>query len=99
MVTERSENCVSIFSSSGVQSFGISGSCQGQFISPSGVTVDGVGNILVADSNNSRVQKFTHQLVLLEVTDIRGSIILVTSQPMISRCMWWILKKMIEYKF
>ncbi len=57
MVTERSENCVSIFSSSGVQSFGISGSCQGQFIS--GVTVDGVGNILVADSNNSRVQKFT----------------------------------------
>ena len=51
---------VSVFSSSGekLQSFGTCGSEWGQFQCPRGIVVDGEGNILVADSLNSRIQKF-----------------------------------------
>ncbi len=38
---------------------GTRGSDQGQFIYPCDVSVDGEGNILVADSSNHRIQKFT----------------------------------------
>ena len=52
------DHCVSVFSPNGVKlrSFGTQGSGHGQFDSPSGVTVDGEGNILVADTLNHRIQ-------------------------------------------
>ena len=52
---------VSVFSPNGkkLQSFGSRGSRQGQFAVPWGVAVDGEGNILVADTGNHRIQKFT----------------------------------------
>ncbi len=61
VVTEWKRHCVSIFSSSGekLRSFGTRGSGQRQYIYPFGVAVDGEGNILIADSNNHRIQKFT----------------------------------------
>ena len=54
-------NYVTVFSPSGekLRSFGTRGSGQGQFDWPCGVTVDGEGNILVADRLNNRIQKFT----------------------------------------
>ena len=54
-------NYVTVFSLSGekLRSFGTRGSGQGQFDWPCGVTVDGEGNILVADRLNNRIQKFT----------------------------------------
>ena len=61
VVTEWGRHCVSVFSPSGekLRSFGTKGSGQGQFKCPCGVTVDGEGNILVADTFNHRFQKFT----------------------------------------
>ena len=60
VVTEWNGYCVTVFSPSGekLQSFGTRGSGLGQF-RPHGVTVDGEGNILVADRLNNRIQKFT----------------------------------------
>ncbi len=59
MVSVCSRCCVTIFSSRGERlrslNFGKSGYGQGQFISPCGVTVDGEGNILVAESPHSKV--------------------------------------------
>ncbi len=70
IVTELSRDCVSIFSSDGkkLRSFGTRGSDKGQFKSPRGVAVDGEGNILVADSDNKRIQKFTSTGQFLKVT-------------------------------
>ena len=61
VVTEKNLHRVSVFSLSGerLRSFGSSGANQGQFHGPRGVTVDGEGNILVSDSHNDRIQKFT----------------------------------------
>ena len=42
-----------------VTSWGTSGSGAGQLDDPYGVTVDGAGNVYVADSNNDRIQKFS----------------------------------------
>ena len=41
-----------------ISKFGSSGSGNGQFSFPRGVTIDSAGNIFVADQNNHRVQKF-----------------------------------------
>ena len=59
IVTENKGHCVSIFSPSGekLRSFGSLGSGKGQFSSPRGVALDGMGNILVVD--NHRIQKYT----------------------------------------
>ena len=38
--------------------WGTSGTGPGQFLSPIGITVDGLGNVFVADTNNSRIQVF-----------------------------------------
>ncbi len=104
VIAEWRGNCVSIFSSSGekIQSFGTRDSGKGH---PCGVEVDDEGNILVEDSNNHRIQKFTtmasspHQLVL-EVMDVYSLVILVASHLMqlMIRCMLQILA-MTEYKF
>jgi tripartite motif-containing protein 2/3/tripartite motif-containing protein 71 len=61
IVDERSGHCISIFSPTGdkLGSFGSKGSGPGQFNEPSSVTVDDDGNILVADTMNNRIQKFT----------------------------------------
>ena len=61
IVAEESGYCISIFSPTGekLRSFGSKGSGPGQFNEPNGVTVDDDGNILVADSRNHRIQKFT----------------------------------------
>ncbi|RNI22580.1 SMP-30/gluconolactonase/LRE family protein [Rufibacter latericius] len=39
--------------------FGASGSEDGQFNIPSGLAVDGAGNVFVSDQNNHRIQKFS----------------------------------------
>ena len=62
-MTEWGEHCVSMFSGSGdkIRSFGTYGSQRGQMINPLGVAVDTEGNILVADSGNHRIQKFSSE--------------------------------------
>ncbi len=63
MVCEKGGGHVSILSPSGkkIRSFGTSGSGPGQFKYPHGIAVDGEGNVLVADSDNHRIQQFTAQ--------------------------------------
>ncbi len=63
VVAEGAGHCVSVFSPRGerLQSFGTHGSGQGQLDCPYAVAVDGKGDILVADSNNHRIQKFIIQ--------------------------------------
>ena len=60
IVTEDS-NHISFYSQTGekLRSFGSQGSSTGQFNLPWGVAVDDDDNIVVADHNNDRVQKFT----------------------------------------
>ena len=49
------------------------GSGQGRFNSPRGLTLDGEGNILVADCWNHRIQKFTAQGQFLAAVGTKGS--------------------------
>lgn len=39
-----------------VKTFGTYGACVGEFKEPSGITVDAVGNWIVGDSKNNRLQ-------------------------------------------
>ena len=77
VVTEwgRHTHCVSVFSPSGgkLRSFGTGGSGQGQFNGPSGVAVDGEGNILVADTGNHRIQKVTAEGQFLAAVGTKGN--------------------------
>ena len=41
-----------------VSKWGSAGAANGQFDNPSGIAVDGTGNVYVIDTNNNRVQKF-----------------------------------------
>ena len=61
VVSEYGADRVSVFSVTGekLRSFGTHGSGEGQLKDPRGVAVDAEGNILVADSSNHRIQKFT----------------------------------------
>ena len=65
---------MSVFSPSGVnlRSFGTCGSGYGQFNEPCGVAVDCEGNILAADCNNHRIQKFTVEGQFLAVVGTIG---------------------------
>jgi len=42
-----------------LRSYGGPGRSSGQFVEPYGLSVDGAGNVFVADTGNSRVQKFS----------------------------------------
>ena len=60
IIAECHGYCISIYNSEKrTRSFGRKGSAPGQFQSPSGVTLDRDGNILVVDAGNHRIQKFT----------------------------------------
>src|SRR6266436_1477489 len=55
--------CVSVISVAAltfVTKWGSSGSGEGQFLTPSGITVDAGGNVYVAEGNGNRVQKFSN---------------------------------------
>ena len=56
-----------------IRSYGTHGSGVGQFIEPRGVEMDGEGNILVADSGNHRIQKFTAEGQFLTAVGTEGS--------------------------
>jgi len=49
------------------------GTDNGQFDSPTGMAVDGNGNILVADTNNGRIEKFSPAGAFLSVIGTKGS--------------------------
>ena len=49
------------------------GTGRGQFDSPTGIAVDGSGNILVADTNNSRIEKFSATGTFLNTLGTKGS--------------------------
>ena len=49
------------------------GSDKGQFDSPSGIAVDGNGNILVADTNNGRIEKFSPTGIFLSTIGTKGT--------------------------
>src|SRR6267142_2937930 len=41
-----------------ILTWGTAGSANGQFLTPTGITVDSAGNVYVAEGNGNRVQKF-----------------------------------------
>jgi len=51
---------------------GGNGAARGQFDSPRGLTIDPSGNILVSDSNNGRIQKFSPTGAFLEIIGKAG---------------------------
>jgi DNA-binding beta-propeller fold protein YncE len=48
------------------------GAAKGQFDLPRGITVDTAGNVLIADTNNGRIQKFSPTGVFLGVIGTKG---------------------------
>ena len=76
-------HCVSVFGPRGekLRSFGRFGFCEGQLDDPCGVTLDGVGSILVADCGNHRIQKFTNEGQFITAVGIKGSEPLHFSYP------------------
>ena len=76
IVAENSGHCISIFNPEGekIKSFGSLGSGHGQFNRPEGVAVDDDDNILVADYENSRIQKFTSCGKFITAVKIRSPI-------------------------
>jgi DNA-binding beta-propeller fold protein YncE len=49
------------------------GTEKGEFDSPTGIAVDGNGNILVADTNNGRIEKFSPTGAFLSIIGTKGS--------------------------
>ena len=80
LVTERSGNCVFVFSNTGknLRSFGTG---HVQFNGPAGITVTSNGNILVVDSNNHRILKFSADGQFLTAVGTKGSNPLQFSEP------------------
>ena len=60
-MTDEALNRVTVFSTTGeVQNaWGEAGAGPGQLDHPSGIVVDSDDNLLIADSGNNRIQKFT----------------------------------------
>jgi sugar lactone lactonase YvrE len=52
---------------------GGNGAARGQFDSPRGLTIDPSGNILISDSNNGRIQKFSPTGAFLEIIGKPGA--------------------------
>ena len=65
--------CVSVLNGTRIRSFGTAGSRLGQFLYPMCVAVDDDGNILVADSGNHRIQKFTNDGQFLASVGTKGT--------------------------
>ena len=86
MVISAGDN-VSVLRPNGtkLRSFGTRGSGPGQFLDPKGVAVDDEGNILVADSSNHRIQKFTNDGQFLTSVGTKGTGPLQFRSP-IGRC-------------
>ena len=63
---------VVMYPSREIHSFGTRGSGLGQLNAPCGVAVDAKANILVADCNNHRIQKFTSRGQFLQVVGSKG---------------------------
>ncbi|KAI8505947.1 hypothetical protein Bbelb_163000 [Branchiostoma belcheri] len=61
LVTDWDTRSVYMYNESGkfLLKFGGKGSGEGQFHNPSGICTDSIGNVIVADSGNGRVQMFT----------------------------------------
>jgi DNA-binding beta-propeller fold protein YncE len=86
-VVDQGNNRVEKFNSSGVWQFTIpssgctgtvwpacpASSANGQFDTPTGVAVDGSGNIWVTDTNNNRVQKFNNTGVFQSTSGTLGT--------------------------
>ena len=75
LVVERGLIQVSVYTLGGsniVRRFGSFGSAPGQFNDPDGITVDGSDNILVVDSRNHRVQKFTAEGEFITTVGTKG---------------------------
>lgn len=51
---------ISVTALSFVSTWGTSGTADGQFLTPTGITVDAAGNVYVAEGNGNRVQKFNN---------------------------------------
>ena len=49
------------------------GSDKGQFDSPTGIAVDGSGNVLIADTGNGRIEKFSPTGAFLSIIGTKGS--------------------------
>jgi DNA-binding beta-propeller fold protein YncE len=49
------------------------GAGKGEFDSPTGIVVDGNGNVLVADTNNGRIEKFSPTGTFLSIIGTKGS--------------------------
>ena len=73
VVTEK--HWISVYSQGGVKlrSFGRRGLKEGEFNNPRGVAVDEDDNILVADYNNNRIQKFTSDGEFLAAVGTKGN--------------------------
>ena len=73
-VTVEDAHCVAVFTPGGqkLRSFGTHGSGLGELNHPRGLTLDGEGNILVADFLNDRIQKFTAQGQFLAAVGFKG---------------------------
>ncbi len=49
------------------------GNAKGQFDAPKGMAVDAHGNVLVADTNNGRIEKFSPNGAFLDVIGVKGT--------------------------
>ena len=68
-VTQSDSVCVFTLKGERVRSIGSEGSREGQLIDPCGVIQDQHGNIVVVDTGNQRLQKFSAEGKLLKVLD------------------------------
>jgi len=54
--------------------WGTTGSANGQFLTPAGITVDRAGNVYVAEGNGSRVQKFDNNGAFVRKFRVPGDV-------------------------